>query len=121
MLHALSDDVVYAAQSGHPAFRWGDLWEWTGSPFAPYPGFSADAYREYSAPYFGTHQAVRGASFATPARLRAASFRNFYAPQRNDFFAGFRTCALSVQTTGPCPAATMPASLGPGKQAIMDA
>lgn len=84
---------VHAAQSGHPAFRWGDLWEWTGSRFAPYAGFSADAYREYSAPYFGTHQTLRGASFATPARLRSTRFRNFYAPHRNDIFVGFRTCA----------------------------
>ncbi|MGE5651038.1 MAG: selenoneine synthase SenA [Bacillota bacterium] len=85
---------VCAAQSGNPAFRWGELWEWTDTIFAPYPGFSADAYREYSAPYFGTHQVLRGASFATPPRMRSAAFRNFYMPQRNDIFAGFRTCAL---------------------------
>jgi EgtB-related family protein len=84
----------YAARSGHAAWHWGDLWEWTSSPFEPYQGFSADAYREYSAPYFGTHQAVRGASFATPLRLRSPAFRNFYLPQRNDMFVGFRTCAL---------------------------
>lgn len=85
---------VHAARSGHPAFRWGDVWEWTGSRFTPFQGFSADAYREYSAPYFGTHQTTRGASFATPLRLRSIRFRNFYAPQRDDIFVGFRTCAL---------------------------
>ncbi|HJW54074.1 MAG TPA: selenoneine synthase SenA [Burkholderiaceae bacterium] len=84
----------FAAQSGHAAFRWGDLWEWTCSPFEPYPGFSADAYREYSAPWFMTHQVLRGASFATPPRMRASGFRNFYLPERDDIFAGFRTCAL---------------------------
>ncbi|GAA4014418.1 selenoneine synthase SenA [Actimicrobium antarcticum] len=82
-----------AACSGHPAFRWGDLWEWTCSPFLPYPGFSADGYREYSAPWFDTHQVVRGASFATPARFRSVRFRNFFLPQRDDVFIGFRTCA----------------------------
>ena len=84
----------YAASSAHPALRWGDLWEWTCSAFEPYPGFSADGYREYSAPWFGTHQSVRGASFATAARMRSIRFRNFYLPQRDDLFIGFRTCAL---------------------------
>jgi len=83
----------YAARCGDPAFYWGGLWEWTASPFTPYPGFSIDAYREYSAPFFGTHQVVRGASFATPPRFRAPQFRNFYQPQRDDVFIGFRTCA----------------------------
>ncbi len=78
---------------GDPEFRWGELWEWTGSPFEPYPGFAADAYREYSAPWFGTHQSVRGASFATPMRMRSARYRNFYLPERADMFVGFRTCA----------------------------
>jgi EgtB-related family protein len=83
----------YAAMSGRADFHWGQLWEWTASPFEPYPGFSADAYREYSEPWFATHQVLRGASFATPARLASASFRNFYLPARDDIFAGFRTCA----------------------------
>jgi EgtB-related family protein len=84
----------YAALSGHPALRWGDLWEWTCTPFEPYPGFSADAYSEYSAPNFLTHQAVRGASFATRTRMVSAKFRNFCLPERNDLFVGFRTCGL---------------------------
>ena len=83
-----------AALSGHAALRWGDLWEWTCSAFEPYPGFGIDAYREYSAPWFGTHQAVRGASFATVERMRSAKYRNFYEPHRNDVYIGFRTCAL---------------------------
>jgi ergothioneine biosynthesis protein EgtB len=83
----------YAARSGHPAFRWGQLWEWTASPFEPYPGFVADRYREYSAPWFSTHQVLRGASFATPARLASPQFRNFFLPERDDIFAGLRTCA----------------------------
>jgi ergothioneine biosynthesis protein EgtB len=89
----LESEWEFAATSSQPGFRWGELWEWTASPFAPYPGFSADAYREYSAPWFDTHQVLRGASFATPARLRSPHFRNFYLPERNDIFAGFRSCA----------------------------
>lgn len=83
----------YAALSGQPEFQWGSLWEWTCTPFEPYPGFAADAYREYSAPWFGTHQTLRGASFVTRPRMRSPKFRNFYLPQRDDVFVGFRTCA----------------------------
>lgn len=83
----------YAALSGHSAFRWGHLWEWTASPFEPYAGFVADRYREYSEPWFGSQQVLRGASFATPSRLGSAKFRNFYLPERDDIFCGLRTCA----------------------------
>ncbi|MGI4847316.1 MAG: selenoneine synthase SenA [Janthinobacterium lividum] len=82
----------YAATSAHPALRWGDLWEWTATSFEPYPGFSADAWREYSATAFGSHQAVRGASFATRARLRSPRHRGFLRPACSEAFIGFRTC-----------------------------
>jgi iron(II)-dependent oxidoreductase len=88
------EEWEFAAQSGHAALRWGDLWEWTCSPLEPYEGFVADAYREYSAPWFSSHQVLRGASFVTRPRMRSAKYRNFYLPERNDIFAGFRTCAL---------------------------
>ena len=84
----------FAAKSNHADFYWGDLWEWTDSTFAPYPGFSADAYQEYSAPWFHTHQVLRGASFATQRNLISPAYRNFYTPDRNDIFTGFRTCAV---------------------------
>ncbi len=69
------------------------VWEWTASAFLPYPGFFADPYEDYSQPWFGTHRVLRGASFATPARLARATFRNFYTPERGDMFCGLRTCA----------------------------
>ena len=72
----------------------GLVWEWTASAFLPYPGFVRDPYKEYSEPWFATHRVLRGGSFATPARIARARFRNFYTPERNDIFAGFRTCAL---------------------------
>jgi ergothioneine biosynthesis protein EgtB len=84
----------FAASAGHPALRWGDLWEWTCTPFEPYPDFTPDAYREYSEPCFMTHQAVRGASFATRQRMRSVKHRNFCVPARSDMFIGFRTCPL---------------------------
>jgi iron(II)-dependent oxidoreductase len=81
----------FAAASGHLAA--GGVWEWTASPFLPYPGFSPDPYEDYSQPWFGTHRVLRGGSFSTPARLARPSFRNFYTPERADVFCGFRTCA----------------------------
>ena len=91
-----------AAACDHPAGRsgWGacqmlgNVWEWTSSRFAPYPGFSADPYKEYSAPWFiDDHRVLRGGSFATPLRLIRNTWRNFYLPHRADVFCGFRTCA----------------------------
>jgi iron(II)-dependent oxidoreductase len=70
------------------------VWEWTSSPFGPYPGFVVDPYKEYSEPWFGNHMVLRGGSFAAPGRLLRNTFRNFYMPHRGDVFAGFRTCAL---------------------------
>ena len=72
----------------------GSTWQWTSSPFLPYPGFVRDPYAEYSEPWFGTHRVLRGGSFATPPAIAHAKFRNFYTPERADIFAGFRTCAL---------------------------
>ncbi len=75
-------------------FRWGDVWEWTGSSFAPYPGFAADPCQAWSQPWFGTHKVLRGASFATRARMKHPNFRYFHAPERDDVFCGFRSCSL---------------------------
>ena len=82
----------FAALAG--SIEWGgSVWEWTSTSFAPYPGFSADPYRDYSEPWFHTHRSVRGGSALTTARLAHPRFRNFYLPHRNDIFAGFRTAA----------------------------
>ena len=72
----------------------GNVWEWTADAFAPYPGFVADPYKEYSQPWFGNHKVLRGGSFATRATLIRNTWRNFYTPDRRDVYAGFRTCAL---------------------------
>jgi iron(II)-dependent oxidoreductase len=72
----------------------GNVWEWTADTFGPYPGFLPDPYKEYSAPWFGDHQVLRGGCWATRGRLLRNTWRNFYRPDRRDVFAGFRTCAL---------------------------
>jgi iron(II)-dependent oxidoreductase len=68
-------------------------WEWTSSPFEPYPGFSPDPYDAYSQPWFFTHHVLRGGSWASRPRMLHPSYRNFYLPHRRDVIAGLRTCA----------------------------
>ena len=71
----------------------GDVWEWTGSDFGGYPGFSAFPYREYSEVFFGpAHKVLRGGSFGTAASAVRGTFRNWDYPIRRQIFAGFR-CA----------------------------
>lgn len=75
-------------------FAWGQVWEWMGTTFRPYPGFTPHPYENYSAPWFGTHKVLKGGSFATRARMKHVRYRNFYLPERDDIFSGFRSCAL---------------------------
>ena len=71
----------------------GNVWEWTASTFLPYPGFLRDPYKEYSEPWFGTHTVLRGGCYTTSRRIGTPSYRNFFTADRDDVFAGFRTCA----------------------------
>lgn len=84
-----------AAANGD-AFDWGEVWEWTASPFAPYPGFVPHPYRDYSQPWFDGRPVLRGGSFATAAHMKNPRYRNFFPADRTDVFAGFRTCARTA-------------------------
>lgn len=69
----------------------GDVWEWTASPFAPYPGFRAFPYPEYSEVFFGgDYRVLRGGSWATQTIASRTSFRNWDHPYRRQIFAGVR-------------------------------
>ncbi len=72
----------------------GNVWEWTSSPFIPYPDFDRDFYAEYSEPWFGTPKVLRGGAWTTRSRMLRNTWRNFYEPHRRDVLAGCRTCAL---------------------------
>lgn len=84
-----------AACTRPETFRWGDVWEWTASPFAPFPGFEPHPYRDYSAPWFDGRPVLRGASHCTQPRMRHPRYRNFFPAERSDVIAGVRTCAGS--------------------------
>ena len=71
----------------------GDVWEWTASEFAPYPGFAPFPYPEYSAAHFGRgYKVLRGGSWATQPTAIRTTFRNWDLPERRQIFAGLR-CA----------------------------
>ena len=74
-----------------PALAWGSVWEWTASAFEPYPGFVPHPYRDYSAPWFGSRQVLRGASRATADLMCHPRYRNYFTPERQDIMAGFRS------------------------------
>ncbi len=72
----------------------GNVWEWTADTFNPYPDFTADMYQDYSQPLFGITKVLRGGAWTTRSRMIRNTWRNYYGPDRNDVFTGFRTCAL---------------------------
>jgi ergothioneine biosynthesis protein EgtB len=72
----------------------GSLWQWSSSPFAPFPGFDAylPSYPGYSADFFDDrHFVMLGGSWATPAPLIRRSFRNWFQDRYPFVFAGLRT------------------------------
>jgi ergothioneine biosynthesis protein EgtB len=70
----------------------GNGWEWTSTPFAPFPGFVPQpGYEGYSADFFdGRHFVLKGASWATGDGLVRRSFRNWFQPHYPHVFAQFR-------------------------------
>lgn len=71
----------------------GDVWEWTSSDFAPYPGYRTFPYPEYSEVFFGNeYKVLRGGSWATRPGVARSTFRNWDYPIRRQIFSGLR-CA----------------------------
>jgi ergothioneine biosynthesis protein EgtB len=71
----------------------GNGWEWTSTPFAPFPGFTPIAsYPEYSADFFdGEHMVMKGASPVTARELLRPTFRNWFRTRYPYVYATFRT------------------------------